>query len=226
MKGKIIECPKHNGRFNLIDGSPARAPVCRGLATYPLEERNGRLRINVVRAGGAGARAQKTYQFRVVSNRNVATFIKELVLEPLDRREEIAFTPGRLPAARHSRLRSDPFPRLRHSRALRHVWENQHVFDLVAHNSEAGRRNNYSLASNQQTGAHTALQRPHRHAAAGPGLRSRRRLQLRLQPQARRHRHRHRPLRRFPHQAHPARDGLHRRRRRHGSAARPSLPSS
>ncbi len=25
VKGKIIECPKHNGRFNLIDGSPARA---------------------------------------------------------------------------------------------------------------------------------------------------------------------------------------------------------
>jgi Na+-transporting NADH:ubiquinone oxidoreductase subunit F len=25
VKGKIIECPKHNGRFNLADGSPARA---------------------------------------------------------------------------------------------------------------------------------------------------------------------------------------------------------
>ena len=31
------------------------------------------------------------------------------------------------------------------------VWENQHVFDLVAHNPRAGQRNNYSLASNQQT---------------------------------------------------------------------------
>jgi Na+-transporting NADH:ubiquinone oxidoreductase subunit F len=31
------------------------------------------------------------------------------------------------------------------------VWEDQHVFDLVAHNPESGRRNNYSLASNQQT---------------------------------------------------------------------------
>jgi Na+-transporting NADH:ubiquinone oxidoreductase subunit F len=28
VKGKIIECPKHNGRFNLVDGSPARVPVC------------------------------------------------------------------------------------------------------------------------------------------------------------------------------------------------------
>ena len=68
------------------DGSPARAPVCRGLATYPIEERDGRLHINIAEPGGVGARAQKTYKFRVVSNRNVATFIKELVLEPLKAR--------------------------------------------------------------------------------------------------------------------------------------------
>ncbi len=47
VKGKIIECPKHNGRFSLADGSPARAPICRGLATFPLEERDGRLHLNI-----------------------------------------------------------------------------------------------------------------------------------------------------------------------------------
>ena len=31
------------------------------------------------------------------------------------------------------------------------VWETHHVFDLVARNPESGRRNNYSLANNQQT---------------------------------------------------------------------------
>jgi Na+-transporting NADH:ubiquinone oxidoreductase subunit F len=31
------------------------------------------------------------------------------------------------------------------------VWEAQHVFDLVANNPQPDRRNNYSLASNQQT---------------------------------------------------------------------------
>jgi Na+-transporting NADH:ubiquinone oxidoreductase subunit F len=31
------------------------------------------------------------------------------------------------------------------------VWENQRIFDFVARNPETGRRNNYSLASNQQT---------------------------------------------------------------------------
>ena len=61
--GRMIECPKHNGRFNLIDGSPARTPICRGLATYPREERTGRVHINMLRAGGAGARAQRTGHF-------------------------------------------------------------------------------------------------------------------------------------------------------------------
>ena len=151
VKGKIIECSKHNGRFNLIDGSPARAPVCRGLATYPIEERQGRLYLNGTRAGGAGARAQKTCQLRVVSNRNVATFIKELVLEPVDASEKIAFTPGDylqldIPAYDSIRFREFDIPQ--HFAA---VWENQHVFDLVARNPDAGRRNNYSLASNQKT---------------------------------------------------------------------------
>jgi MocE subfamily Rieske [2Fe-2S] domain protein len=148
VKGKIIECAKHNGRFNLADGSPARTPICRGLATYPLEEREGRLRLNVARAGGAGAREQKTYWFRVVSNRSVATFIKELILEPLDAAPAIAFAPGDylqfdIPRYEAIRFRGFDIPE-----PFATVWENQHVFDLVARNAEAGRRNNYSIASN------------------------------------------------------------------------------
>ncbi len=151
MKGKIIECPKHNGRFNLADGSPARPPVCRGLATFPLEERDGRLHLNILRAGGAGARAQKTYRLRVVSNRSVATFIKELVLEPIDAAEQIAFTPGDylqidIPAYDEIRFRDFEIPP-----PYAAVWQAQHVFDLVARNPTAGRRNNYSLASNATT---------------------------------------------------------------------------
>ena len=151
VKGNIIECSKHNGRFNLIDGSPARVPICRGLVTYPIEERSGRILINVSRPGGAGARPQKTYQFRVVSNSNVATFIKELVLEPLDSDEKISFTPGDylqfdIPAYDSIRFSDFDIPE-----PFAAVWEQQHVFDLVARNPEAGRRNNYSLASNQQT---------------------------------------------------------------------------
>ena len=151
VKGSIIECPKHNGRFNLADGSPARPPICRGLATYPLEERNGRLHLNTARIGGAGAPHQKTYTLRVVSNQSVATFIKELVLEPADSSGKIAFTPGDylqvdIPSYEMIRFREFDIPEPYAS-----VWEAQHVFDLVARNPESGRRNNYSLASNQQT---------------------------------------------------------------------------
>lgn len=151
VKDGIIECPKHNGRFSLADGSPARAPICRGIATYPIEERNGLLQINVARPGGAGARTQKTYHFRVVSNRNVATFIKELVLAAEDGAERFAFTPGDylqfdIPAYDLIRFRDFDVPE-----PYATVWEKQHVFDLVAHNAETGHRNNYSLASNQMT---------------------------------------------------------------------------
>ena len=147
--GKTIECPKHNGRYHLADGSPARTPICRGLATYPVDERDGLLRINVARAGGAGARSQSTCRFRVVSNRSVATFIKELVLEPLDGLH-IAFTPGDylqldIPAYNEIRLSDFDIPE-----PFASVWKTQHVFDLVARNPEAGRRNNYSVASNPQ----------------------------------------------------------------------------
>jgi len=150
VKGKIIECPKHNGRFHLADGSPARAPICRGLATYPLREENGKLMLNVVRAGGVGAREQKAMAFRVVSNAHVATFIKELVIEPLDASENVAFTPGDymqidIPSYESIRFREFEVPE-----PYAAVWEAQHVFDLVAHHAEIGRRNNYSLASNQE----------------------------------------------------------------------------
>ena len=106
--------------------------------------------INVSRAGGAGARPQRTWQFRVVSNCNVATFIKELVLEPLDDTQRISFTPGDylqidIPAYDTIRFRDFDIPQ-----PFAAVWEHQHVFDLVARNPEAGRRNNYSLASNQE----------------------------------------------------------------------------
>lgn len=149
--GTTIECPKHNGRFNIVDGSPSRAPVCRGLATYPIEVRGEQICINVARAGGSGARPLKTCRFRVVSNQSVATFIKELVLEPLDNAEAIAFTPGdylQLDVPVYDSIRFRDFDI---AQPFASVWKNQHVFDLVARNPTTVRRNNYSLASNPST---------------------------------------------------------------------------
>jgi Na+-transporting NADH:ubiquinone oxidoreductase subunit F len=149
--GGTIECPKHNGRFHLADGSPARAPICRGLRTYPLEERKGRLFLNVNRPGGAGARATRTVKLRVVSNRNVATFIKELMLEPISPDDAVAFTPGDylqfdIPAYGAISYREFDVPE-----PYAAVWRAHHLFDLVAKHPGDARRNNYSLASNART---------------------------------------------------------------------------
>lgn len=147
-----IECPKHNGRFQLADGAPARAPICRGLATYPIEERNGRLFLNVLTPGGVGARHEQTYHLRVVSNRSVSTFIKELVLEPIRSDEKVEFTPGDyiqldIPGYEEIRFADFDIPE-----PFAEVWRRQHVFELVARNPQGEqRRNNYSLASNAAT---------------------------------------------------------------------------
>ncbi len=82
VQGTLIECAKHNGRFDIRDGSPQRPPVCVAIKTYVVQERQGSLWLDLTSAGGLGVTAPPTtYTFRVVSNENIATFIKELVLE-------------------------------------------------------------------------------------------------------------------------------------------------
>ena len=43
LDGCVIECPKHNGRFDVTTGQPLRRPVTVPLTTYPVEVRNGRV---------------------------------------------------------------------------------------------------------------------------------------------------------------------------------------
>jgi len=43
----IIECPKHNGRFNYKTGEAKGAPVCVNLRTYPVKVNGGRVLIQV-----------------------------------------------------------------------------------------------------------------------------------------------------------------------------------
>lgn len=45
--GDEIECPRHNGRFNIRTGAALRAPVCVALGTYPARVRNGRIEIEI-----------------------------------------------------------------------------------------------------------------------------------------------------------------------------------
>ncbi|MDU0202430.1 MocE family 2Fe-2S type ferredoxin [Paenibacillus sp. PFR10] len=45
--GNIIECPKHNGRFDVITGQAKRAPVCIDLKTYPVKVEAGKVFIRL-----------------------------------------------------------------------------------------------------------------------------------------------------------------------------------
>jgi 3-phenylpropionate/trans-cinnamate dioxygenase ferredoxin subunit len=41
----IVECPKHNGRFNYMTGAAMGAPVCVDLRTYPVKILDGKVMI-------------------------------------------------------------------------------------------------------------------------------------------------------------------------------------
>ena len=45
VSGQIIECPKHNGRFDFTTGRAQGAPVCVDLRTYPVKVANGQVFI-------------------------------------------------------------------------------------------------------------------------------------------------------------------------------------
>ncbi len=151
VKGKLIECPKHNGRFNLTDGSPARQPVCVALRSYPAKVEQGKIFMNLTPTGGK-AEAQKTYRFEVVSNENVATFIKELVLEPVEGQAMPDYRPGQymqLDIPAYDEIR---FADFQVAEPFASSWRAHHVFDYKAGNATEARRN-YSLATNPASGA-------------------------------------------------------------------------
>ncbi len=146
VMGTLIECPKHNGRFDVRDGSPQRLPVCIALKTYDVRERDGMIWLDVTSAHGPDVTdAAPTYSFRVVSNANVATFIKELVLEP----------DGPMPAYQPGDYLQFEIP-VYPIRTLTDVtvnppyadvWQAQGTYDLWAENPIACRRD-YSMAGN------------------------------------------------------------------------------
>jgi len=44
---EIIECPKHNGRFNYKTGAARGAPVCVNLKTYPVKVEAGKIYLQL-----------------------------------------------------------------------------------------------------------------------------------------------------------------------------------
>jgi 3-phenylpropionate/trans-cinnamate dioxygenase ferredoxin subunit len=47
VMGDIIECPKHNGRFNYKTGAAKGAPVCVNLITHPVKVEGDAVYVNV-----------------------------------------------------------------------------------------------------------------------------------------------------------------------------------
>ena len=144
--GNLIECAKHNGRFNLKDGSPARIPVCVGLKTYPVEILDEQLVLNLSEVYDNKLNTKELQPtFRVVSNRNLTPFIKELTLEQISG-ERFSFQPGQyvqitIPPHKTS------FSEFQIDEPFRQTWNEKGLFENWAETSVYSKRN-YSLATN------------------------------------------------------------------------------
>lgn len=147
--GDMIECPKHNGRFNLKDGSPGRIPVCTAIKTYRVEQAEDKVFLNLddnVKIIQNERELEK--KFMVVSNRNVTTFIRELELESVNK-ESFSFLPGQyvqfvIPPHQISFsefLMEEPYHK---------IWNETGLSDLWSENDSYTKRN-YSVASNPAT---------------------------------------------------------------------------
>jgi len=150
VKGNLIECAKHNGRFDLRDGKPARMPVCVAMRTHAVRESNGRIFFNLKSADEYGVNEPPTHTFRVVSNKNVATFIKELVLEPAGETGKLDYKPGDYLQIDIPPYAEKTLQTVEVEQPFAEVWQAQHVFDFVAGNPIPCRRN-YSFATNPAT---------------------------------------------------------------------------
>lgn len=148
VKGTLIECPKHNGRFDITDGSPQRQPACVALKTYKAREHDDKIFIDLESGRVRDlAKPPTTYKFRVVSNEYVATFIKELVLEAAEDEPLPVYQPGDylqfdIPAYGDIGLNE-----LAVNRPFVDEWQARQLFDLRAENVMPMRRN-YSFATN------------------------------------------------------------------------------
>lgn len=154
--GNQIECPKHNGRFDLRDGSPKRAPVCIKLKTYDVRIQDDRVLLKVKSTEKTptttsevceDVKAITLKKYEVKSNENVSTFIKELVLSPVKEDQKISYQPGDYIQIKIPEYGEIKFSEFDIKEPYRKVWEDHHVFDYKSSN-EAEASRNYSLATN------------------------------------------------------------------------------
>jgi MocE subfamily Rieske [2Fe-2S] domain protein len=147
VSGTLVECAKHNGRFDITDGSPRRLPVCVALKTYKAREHDGKIFLDLNSAGGKGlVQPTTTYTFCVVSNDNVATFIKELVLQREPGSPMLAYQPGDYLQFDIPAYEEISFAEIAVNAPFAEIWKAQGVFAFRATNGLPIRRN-FSMAS-------------------------------------------------------------------------------
>jgi Na(+)-translocating NADH:ubiquinone oxidoreductase F subunit len=148
VMGTLIECPKHNGRFDITDGSPQRQPACVALKTFKVREHDDKIFIDLASGGVHGvAKPSTTYEFRVVSNEYVATFIKELVLESPAGQAPPLYQPGDYLQFDIPAYGDIAFNALKVNAPFFDEWQARGLFELRSENAMPMRRN-YSFATN------------------------------------------------------------------------------
>ena len=158
----------------------------------------------------------------MVSNENVATFIKELVLEPEPGSPLLRYQPGDYLQLDIPAYGEIGFNEIAVKQPFARVWKEQHVFDFRSENALPTRRN-YSLATNPATDKqlrfNVRIATPPRgqDCLAGAGSAYVHRLKPGDRVTA------IGPFGTFPHQARQRGDGLCGRRLGHGSAAFPPV---
>ena len=166
----------------------------------------------------------KRWECSVVSNNNVATFIKELVLE-LPEGEVVNFRAGgfvQLECPPHDVKFSD----FDIDAEYRGDWERFGFFKLRSHVRRAGHARLLDGELSRRA-RHPQIQHPHRDAAAADrGAAAGEDVELDVQPEAGRQGDGVRSVRRVLREGHQSRDGVHRRRCGHGADAIAHLRSA
>ena len=170
--GDMIECPKHNGRFSIVDGSPKRNPVCVGIKTYTVETVNGVLYMVIDEdSRKPGSANEENIKFNVFSNRNLTPYIKELVLEKPEGERAFLYEPGQYAQFIIPPYQYDFSNNIIEKEFVK-FWKEQGLFDLKVENSIYLKRN-FSFASNPQKDRHlkfnVRLSLPPPGTEAGPG---------------------------------------------------------
>ncbi|WOO39316.1 NADH:ubiquinone reductase (Na(+)-transporting) subunit F [Rubellicoccus peritrichatus] len=93
--------------------------------------------------------------FRVLRNENVATYIKELVLEPDDADTAFRFKAGQYMQFEIPEFQID-YGKIDISNPYRDMWERQNLFELKAENHSSTRRA-YSMATNPDVDPHVSF---------------------------------------------------------------------